>query len=964
MIRVQDNLQEDVNEWQDFDGKYAYPPGVAGGGARHPSNRSSFCSTCSSYESEYWDEDGSIRDARWSPYIQADGSLFYLEPYYEPQQHQHAEKEGKDSTSKASAHPGKKDEPRAFLRGFGRIKGALKRSTTFAKKEKEDESRYGKGKDAMGYGDNENSPFENREQLFDYETERKTTVIKVEKGIAQTPDSNSSLLEDLIGIISGLDLDPVLPLPDANGNHDTAFPRRLNAIAIQGISQSSPADANQDIDIGDTLLAVNGMEVNQRNINYVLSKMRWPNEAVLTIEKIVATPAKPKIKSKIIDLLTANIENEDDLAAFQEYCAVMYLTLDADEKDPLGDILFWYPESKYSKKFKDIRGIFLTLADLMPSVTGTEVKSTTLLIKEQIIHACYHKIGENVLVIAVPDIKCSLLRLEQNVRELMRQIEYLYHSAEQAFLSEFREDVQHTFLLFMERLLHGLPIKSQSEVSNLTADHFGGVKYLPLPAEKYVSISNVLSDAEAADYGDYADDFFPHRRLYTILGSCLFYKGHVVCNHLPDEDLMDCLVFCKHHCVLAMTEEQRVSSFIVWKEVYPLRRKAESVVKENHFEEPLGRWFLLVVALKHSLLCMLLEAGGSSSTPEGNPGPHPYYVDRATSILAYIQENRDFETICEAKLRGSAVPAMASMNDVSSSRQSQNNSHLEITLRKLPAHLETMAMQNSPSVDSLRTLGEESPRSNGHKMSSPFPSRTSESKLSDDSGSNSSSMRMSVSSFPATSSSFKNSPNANWENTLISTKITAGIPNTLFYYASRDKARGIVLCPTNSCSDLINKEVLDNFYKACELIRRAFDRDSNQKIGDSEDDDDGDKVYEQGLLFRRKPLKGGDLKKSQNVLKYWVVGRRLADESKEFFICFHDGVPQSAIEMAFNSFDLLFVSQVKTQSRPNQIDEKVSRRTMSPTEESPQETKRLKILVWKREDRMSAVSAVGVIGRW
>ena len=33
-----------------------------------------------------------------------------------------------------------------------------------------------------------------------------------------------------------------------------------------------------------------------------------------------------------------------------------------------------------------------------------------------------------------------------------------------------------------------------------------------------------------------------------------------------------------------------------------------------------------------------------------------------------------------------------------------------------------------------------------------------------------------------------------------------------------------------------------------------------------------DRVYEQGLLFRKKPTKGGDSKKSQNVLKYWVVG--------------------------------------------------------------------------------------------
>ena len=35
--------------------------------------------------------------------------------------------------------------------------------------------------------------------------------------------------------------------------------------------------------------------------------------------------------------------------------------------------------------------------------------------------------------------------------------------------------------------------------------------------------------------------------------------------------------------------------------------------------------------------------------PLGSPGPHPYYVDRALSILAFIQERLDFETICEAR---------------------------------------------------------------------------------------------------------------------------------------------------------------------------------------------------------------------------------------------------------------------------------------------------------------------------
>ena len=39
------------------------------------------------------------------------------------------------------------------------------------------------------------------------------------------------------------------------------------------------------------------------------------------------------------------------------------------------DILFHYPESQNFGKFKKIRGLFLTLSDLMPSVTGTELKT-------------------------------------------------------------------------------------------------------------------------------------------------------------------------------------------------------------------------------------------------------------------------------------------------------------------------------------------------------------------------------------------------------------------------------------------------------------------------------------------------------------------------------------------------------------------------------------------------------------
>jgi len=842
----------------------------------------------------------------WFRYILEDGSLFYLEPAFDLSYEDDLGEGANESSPKHSDKGDKKGESRGILRGFGRIKGALKRNTTFAKKEKEVERNGEVAKDGSRSMNENNGAASNGlgEALYDIQIVRSTTVVKVNKKLPADLEMKSNLLHEVLGIISGLDLDPVQPL--SNGTSDTAISRRLDAIAIQGIVAESPADINEDINIDDMLLAVNGVEVSERNINYVLSKINWPAEVVLTIEKVVHVPAMPRLKSRLIDLMTGAIDDDNTLVAYQEDCAVMYLTLDADENDPDGDILFHYPESQNFGKFKKIRGLFLTLSDLMPSVTGTELKTSTLLLSEKIVHVCYQKVGKNVLVVAAPDTRCSLFRIEEAVKELVRQMEYLYESVEKAFEVEYKEDVRHMFLLFMERLLGGLPVRTQSEASNLTAYHLNGVKYLQLPSDNYVLISNILSDAEAADYGIFADKFFPHRRLYTNLGSCLFYKGHLVCNHLPNDDLIDAMVFCKHHYLLAMAEEQRVNQLVVWKEVYPVRRQHDDKISDSEcFEEPTGRWFLLVVAQKHSLLCTLLETGGASSSPLGSPGPHPYYVDRALSILAFIQERLDFETICEARLRGASIPAISPIKSFTSSRQTSNNSHQEITLRKLPAHLETMGIEHSPSMDSLRlggNHGDESPRQNS-KTSSPFFHRFSEARTSDDSGSNSSSVRMSESGFSTTSNYFKNNhATCSDHMSRISTKLTAGAANTLFYYTMCDNAKGILLCPTTSSSDMINKEVLDNFYKACELIRRTFNRDCDRKVN-GENNDVGslntDKVYEQGLLFRRKPTKGGDSRKSQNVLKYWVVGRRLMDSTREFFVCFHDGLPQSAIELAF-----------------------------------------------------------------
>ena len=44
-------------------------------------------------------------------------------------------------------------------------------------------------------------------------------------------------------------------------------------------------------------------------------------------------------------------------------------------------------------------------------------------------------------------------------------------------------------------------------------------------------------------------------------------QGYLVANHLPKEDLEDVVLYCKYHCLLAMSAEQRVGQLVIWREV-------------------------------------------------------------------------------------------------------------------------------------------------------------------------------------------------------------------------------------------------------------------------------------------------------------------------------------------------------------------------------------------------------------
>ena len=177
--------------------------------------------------------------------------MFYLEPAFDLLFEDDISEGTSESTRKHGDKGEKKDDSRGILRGFGRIKGALKRNAAFAKKEKEGGKNGDTTKERQrlineSYGTMPNSP---SEVLYDVQIIRKTTVVKVNKMLPADLDTRSNLLHDVLGMISGLDLDPVQPIKDGTDDN-TAISRRLDAIAIQGIVPGSPADVNPDINIG------------------------------------------------------------------------------------------------------------------------------------------------------------------------------------------------------------------------------------------------------------------------------------------------------------------------------------------------------------------------------------------------------------------------------------------------------------------------------------------------------------------------------------------------------------------------------------------------------------------------------------------------------------------------------------------------------------------------------------------
>ncbi|XP_058479567.1 protein inturned isoform X1 [Solea solea] len=945
-------------------------------GAEHASgsDSESTSSTCSS--SDYSDD----LEPEWLDDIQKNGELFYLELSEGEEEAALAQANASQGVSTNHVRFSEKEaeiitEQNKKQRCGSRAKGepALKRLARILRRKRRPSQRRGGGKDA-GKDDStltplasilKNQPSQRLGVSVQQQQLKEVCVYLNPKrlGGSSTPLSDSGgLLEALLGVIHRPSW--------TRGHGDSTFVRQEERLTVHGLIPNSPAIKCGQILIGDVLLAVDDVDVTSENIERVLSCIPGPTQVRLTLETEAPgdgsnaggasstrkTKSSPPV-SQLVRLLWGEDTAELQMSIGHIPHIAMYLSLQLDSASlqEEEEILYQYPVSEASTQLKGVRGIFLTLCDMLENVTGGRIISSSLLLGKHLVHVGYWKESNNLLVIGLPADRVPLLYLQTVVGDVVRTLKVMYGSLDRAFCkADHTPRLDHFFCLFFQQLIQPSHLRDTAlaptlDVSGtLFLDGLPAVRWLTLPPEIKMEVDTVLSDFESSDFGEMSEDFFGLRRLYVILGSCLFYKSYLIANHLPKEDLLDVCLYCQHYCLLPLASEQRVGQLVIWREVFPQQR-ANGGGAVPGFSQSQGRHFLLIVGLRHFMQCVLLEAGGCASPAVGSPGPDCVYVDQVKATLLQLEA---LEAGIEERLNAPPAPCLSCADWFLPAATARDR--LDSLASSSPVFSKLAGAVKGPTLGTRgRSLfGEKSRRSSPQRSLSDSGS---EGPMDAGSGS-SSSMAPGFSPHSTPDSARKlggrrdslgsggsdgsggsgglfkiprmKHPNPFYLGTLKKTltereteemyntmKLSSGAENTLFHYVLMESVQGIFIAPTHrevaQLSGSIHPQLIRNFHHCCLSIRAAFQQSLPPRGRRAADRPQGGgwslgPVKEHGVLFQCKPENWTDQRKPAPTMTYWVIGRMLLEPvPQEFYVCFHDSVAEVPVEMAFRlSFGL------------------------------------------------------------
>ncbi|OWF38056.1 Protein inturned [Mizuhopecten yessoensis] len=670
-------------------------------------------------------------------------------------------------------------------------------------------------------------------------------------------------------------------------------------LCVRGFVRDGPASKKSNIHIGDCLRLVNGREVTWDNIDDVFTSIIDSKQVRIVLQDVSRSATVPVlVKEKVstdeeslVRLVTGICFDDAEPTEPGEITqySIVYLDtekLKSEENVCDEDVLYRYPADKDHDLLQKLRGCFVTIHQLLLDISESTVKKTTIQHEGETIHVSYHTEENGLLLVMYPAKKVIPAILPPLVEDIVRVLRVQYGSVTEAFSStDHVQELDSFFCLFHHSLgvctlqSNTLPNHSLGLGATKCLSCFNNVQYLPLYTSFKDKIEKIVNSFEAADFFDMSDSFYGCRRSYTILGSCLFYKAKLLCNHLPKNDLCDLHLYLRYHNLLNLSSRGGMDQLVIWREVHPTRQWYDLGEEQMFgYSEPVtARWFWLIVGYKHSLLCVLLEAGGCTTKLPAMCMPDPFYIDQCRATLMQIVA-LGLPAHCDTSYSSPVQTMICPMRNNTLSPISPSKNTTSDFTSSLRRQTHTLTRKDSFHSDGSST----SNSSGGSIMKKETPTK----------------MRLFQVDYSHS--------NEMAQDVLKSRKIklTVGAENCLLHFLHIDKIDGVFVSPTLETNEL-EKDIAHNFHLCCTQIKHMFDRYRYRKKYPMRDERENDyripscpdpsfyHIREEGVLFQL-PQSDMDHKVPES---YWVVGRQRS--KTELYVCFKDGIPQNLVELAF-----------------------------------------------------------------
>uniref|UniRef100_A0A1B6LS24 Protein inturned n=1 Tax=Graphocephala atropunctata TaxID=36148 RepID=A0A1B6LS24_9HEMI len=862
-------------------------------------------SSCCSY---YSDCHSSSSAVEWETEVTPEGELFYIESFIQPKHHQKQLMVQDNQASKDEEVQHKDDEKRKVTTKGKLVRLIRRRSSRRSTRKKTTENVVQDDSEANSRSGNKVTFRESQEG------ECREVILSVLQ-----EDSNlgrrATPAENLLGLVLSTFSDKT-------------------RIMVASFIPNSQASKKRNIKVGDWLKSINGEEISNETINLVLNKIIPPCEVILKLQRVaecdVTQPTLSQdLHNKVTitqsDLVKQIVSGSCDLERL--LCWVVYITQEGlTESGPADQgLLYHFPHQ--DNVLSAARGTFVTINHLLPELTTSSPISTSITYQGQLIHIIYTSENNELLLLALPASRFTLKEAILLNNEVILYLRFTYQTLSRCFTNKENHcALDRIFYLVQTLYLSSSDISLQRFEDLLPAAHL-----IALPRDAQVQIDDALSELESNDFGGYNDDE-DCQRLYSIIGSCLFYKGYLLASHMTREDLMDTNAFCRHNGLLSLSRAESVRNVVVWKEVYPASCNRGLPTLTLTYFLPQGRWFLLLVGQEESLLAVLLESGGCTVKIEGNPGPEPIFVKQAQATLQHMKEievlslaEKWIQNECRLQTVCPDSPCKSPPRDLSVNTSGPP----DFSPKSTPSPGANKKSQEVTSILKHRVSPDDSTLNSGHyETSEDSTSQAASSVVSDEAApilgrrAERERDRLSDSDFSDDSdwAPFKDQGGfgsrlfdlSDLGKNLLSDieyslpmRLTAGDQNTLFYYVHLDCTDGVLLCsPTNSSSGRL-KLVLDNFRMMAPMIHDLlqntvrFKKLKVQEVSECLINKTLIANKEHAMLFECPPVKNESSKKA-TPLTYWVVGRLFfMPQPREVYICYQDLSPQNLVEIAF-----------------------------------------------------------------